>query len=80
MPKVSLTLAEPASSWIAQRVESGEWPTREAYVADLIARDQEDAAKLAYVREAVAQGLASGPSGRTVDDIIREGRARHAVG
>ncbi len=80
MPKVTLTLAEPASIWIDARVEAGDWPTREAYVEALIAREREDAEKLAYVREAVAQGLASGPSGRTIDDIVREGRARRAKG
>ncbi len=74
------TLAEPAREWIAQRVASGAWPDAEAYLNDLVERDREDAEKLTFVRNAVAEGRASGTSQRTLDDIIAEGRARHTGG
>ena len=73
-------LAEPAREWIAQRVASGAWPDAEAYLNDLVERDREDTEKLAFVRNAVAEGRASGASQRTLDDIVAEGRARHPGG
>ena len=74
MPKVTLTLAEPASTWIAQRVDSGEWPTREAYVEALIDREREDADKLAALHAALDEGMASGVSELTFADIVKEAR------
>ena len=77
MPKVTLTLAEPASTWIDARVETGEWPTREAYVEALIDREREDAEKLAALHAALDEGDASGVSDKTIDQIFEEARARH---
>ena len=56
MSTVTLSLAEPASEWLAQRVASGEWPSREAYVADLIARDREEAEREAALHAALDEG------------------------
>ena len=77
---ITVSLAEPAARWIDERVAAGDYPDAHAYVAELVARDREDAAKLDYVRAAVMQGLASGISTRSVKDIIRDGIARHGNG
>ncbi|WP_439546248.1 ribbon-helix-helix domain-containing protein [Sandarakinorhabdus sp.] len=73
-------LAEPAREWIASQVASGAWPNETAYLNDLVARDRDEAERLAFVRTAIAEARASGPSKRTLDDIIAEGRQRHAGG
>ena len=77
MPKVTLTLAEPASTWIAARVDSGKWPTREAYVEALVEREREDAEKLVALHAALDEGMASGVSDRTIDEIFAAARERH---
>jgi antitoxin ParD1/3/4 len=73
-------LAEPARAWIAERVASGAWPDEAAYLNDLVARDRDDAERLAFVRSAIAEGRASGLSNRTLADIVAKGHERHTHG
>jgi len=80
LSKVTLTIAEPARAWIDSQVASGRYADSDAYLADLVERDRTETAKLVALRAALDEGLASGVSARTVEDIIREGRARHAHG
>jgi antitoxin ParD1/3/4 len=70
-------LAEPAREWIATRVASGAWPDADAYLSDLVARDREDAEKLAALNAAIDEGLASGISDLTIEEIFAQARARH---
>ncbi|WP_443018338.1 ribbon-helix-helix domain-containing protein [Sphingobium sp. Ant17] len=49
------------------------------YVRDLVRREQEAEEKLRILRAAVEEGLASGTSDRTIEDIIADGRARRAA-
>ena len=70
-------LAEPAREWIAQRVATGAWPDAEAYLNDLVARDREDAEKLAAFHAAIDEGLASGFVEMSVEQVFAEIRQRH---
>lgn len=71
------TLAEPAREWIAQRVASGDWPDETAYLSDLVARDREQAEKLAALNAAIDEGLASGFVEMSVEQVFEEIRQRH---
>ena len=64
------------AEWLVSRVEAGE--DRNAYVARLIARDRENHAKLEQMREWVREGLESGVSDMTVEDVWNEAVARRA--
>jgi antitoxin ParD1/3/4 len=70
-------LAEPAHEWIAERVASGAWPDEAAYLNDLVARDREDAERLAALHAALDEGEASGISDLSIEDIIAQARARN---
>ncbi|MBC7521942.1 MAG: hypothetical protein H7268_12725 [Sandarakinorhabdus sp.] len=72
------TLAEPAREWIAQRVNSGAWPNEQAYLNNLVARDQEQAEKLAALNAAIDAGLASGFVEKSIDEVFAEIRQRHS--
>ena len=72
-----VSLAEPAREWIAQRLAGGAWPDEEAYLNELVKRDHEDAVKLAAFNAAIDEGLASGISELTFEQIIAAARARH---
>ncbi|QYE34399.1 type II toxin-antitoxin system ParD family antitoxin [Polymorphobacter sp. PAMC 29334] len=78
MPTRTITLAEPAAQWVDDRVRDDGYPNADAYVAALVERERAEAEKLTALRAAVAQGLASGISKRSLKDIIRDGRIRHA--
>jgi len=71
------SLAEPAREWIATRVASGAWPDADAYLSDLVAKDREDAETLAALNAAIDEGLASGISEMSIEEIFARARARH---
>lgn len=75
---ITVSLAEPAARWIDERVATGDYPDAAAYVAELVERDHEDAAKLAALHAALDEGEASGDTGMTIDEIFAEARARDA--
>jgi antitoxin ParD1/3/4 len=71
------SFAEPAREWIAQRVASGAWPDAEAYLNDLVTRDRVYVEKLAALNAAIDEGLASGVSELSIEEIFAQARARH---
>nr|WP_295661825.1 type II toxin-antitoxin system ParD family antitoxin [Polymorphobacter sp.] len=71
---ITVSLAEPAARWIDERVAAGDYPDAATYVAELVERDREDAAKLVALKAAIDEGLASGVSDLNFDDILREAR------
>ncbi|WP_405219907.1 type II toxin-antitoxin system ParD family antitoxin [Lentisalinibacter sediminis] len=52
--------------WIKAQVASGDYTNDSAYLRDLIRREQEKASAL---KAAIDEGLTSGPSDRSLDDI-----------
>lgn len=70
-------LAEPARAWIAERVASGTWPDEAAYLNDLVARDRDEAERLAALHAALDEGDASEVCDLSIEDIIAKARARN---
>jgi antitoxin ParD1/3/4 len=64
--------------WIAARLAEGGYGSEEDYLLDLIRRDMEESALpetpeyIAWVREKVAEGLASGVIDKEPEDVIEE--------
>ena len=50
--------------------------TTSDYVRDLIRRDQDSRAGVTALQAAISEGLASGVSTRSIDEILTEARAR----
>ena len=71
-----LALEADDAAWVASRVEAGEAESENAYLARLIERDRRNHAKLEQMREWVREGLESGVSDMTMEDIWREAQAR----
>ena len=80
MSTVKVSLGEPAARWIDDQVATGRYESADAYLAELVERDRIEAEKLVALRAAIDEGLASGTSDRTIDDIFEEAMARHARG
>jgi antitoxin ParD1/3/4 len=79
MATVLETLQLPAETAAAidALVAAGHAPSREAVVADLVAREVEDAAKRKALDAAIDEGIASGSCGMTLDELMAEFRHRH---
>ncbi len=80
MAQMNISIPEALKSWAEARVAEGRYSSTSDYVRDLVRRDQEYAEKLAALQAAIDEGLASGVSERSVEDIIADNRKRIAAG
>ncbi|WP_417613101.1 type II toxin-antitoxin system ParD family antitoxin [Parasphingorhabdus sp.] len=75
----TISLSENQDAWIKSRIARGEFTNDSEYICDLVKRDQSQQDRLAKLREAIAEGLDSGPSDQSLDAIwtAAEDRATH---
>ena len=78
MATMNVSLPDPMKDWVEAQARSGRYSNASDYVRDLIRRDQERAAKIARMQQLVTEGLESGVSDESMDDI--EEAARRAAG
>ena len=72
----TITLTDKQDEWIKAQVASGDYTNDSEYFRDLIRRDQERNAKLQALKQAIAEGLESGESEKSVPRIMKEVEAR----
>ncbi len=70
----TITLTDAQDDWIKSQVTNGDYTNDSEYFRDLIRREQE---KERALKIAIEEGLASGPSDRSLDDIWAEAEARY---
>jgi antitoxin ParD1/3/4 len=70
----TVTLTDAQDDWIKAQIANGDYTNDSEYLRDLVRRDQE---KSRVLKAAIDEGLASGPSTRSIDDIWAEAEARH---
>ncbi len=73
----SITFTEQQDIWIKQQIEKGDYTNDSEYLRDLVRKDQANQQKLDELKAAVQEGLDSGISDKTVDEIWREAEERH---
>ena len=76
---MNISIPEKLKSWVESRVSDGRYSSTSDYVRDLVRRDQEREEKLRELRAAIDDGLASGVSHRTVEEIIADRRKRDGM-
>jgi antitoxin ParD1/3/4 len=72
----TISLSDKQDAWIKAQIARGAFSNDSEYIRHLVRRDQEQADRLANLRAAIAEGLDSGLSARSLDDIWAEGEAR----
>lgn len=75
MATMNVSLPDPMKDWVDDQTRSGSYGNASEYVRDLIRRDQERARKIATFQKLVDEGLASGISGKTIEQIFEEAKA-----
>jgi antitoxin ParD1/3/4 len=75
MAQISVSLPDDLMAWAERQVAEGRYDSLDAYVVDLIARDMDDAGKLAASKAAIGEGLASELTDDSIADVIA-GRIR----
>ncbi|MCH7853082.1 MAG: type II toxin-antitoxin system ParD family antitoxin [Proteobacteria bacterium] len=72
MVKKSITVTHQQDEWIKSQIASGEYGNDSELLRDLIRRRQHADAELAALRAAVQEGLDSGMSDRTPEDVRQD--------
>jgi antitoxin ParD1/3/4 len=80
MATMNISLPDPLKTWVERQAQSGRYSNASDYVRDLIRRDQERAAGHAELQHLIDEGVASGVSARSMDDLLKAARrqARNA--
>lgn len=60
MHRKTITLTEQQNGWVKGQIESGHFGNDSEYIRHLIRRDQREQEQLATLRQALAEGEASG--------------------
>ena len=76
MAQMNVSLPDPLKDWCEAQVRKGRYSTTSDYVRDLIRRDQDSQNGVKALQTAIDEGLASGVSARSLDDIMADARAR----
>lgn len=77
MAKISISMTDGMNDYVQSRVKAGEYNNTSEYFRDLVRRDQENATKYAALKQAIQDGLDSGISDMSIDDIWAEAEARY---
>ncbi|WEK01261.1 MAG: type II toxin-antitoxin system ParD family antitoxin [Candidatus Sphingomonas phytovorans] len=78
MATMNISLPDPMKHWIEEQARSGRYSNVSDFVRDLVRREQERADKIANMQALVDEGLASGISDESMQDI--RARARRQAG
>jgi antitoxin ParD1/3/4 len=78
MATMNISLPEQMKAWAEAQAETGRYSNTSDYVRDLIRRDQERSEKIAAMQVMITEGLASGVSSLTMDEILQKASARAA--
>ncbi len=77
MSKITFSLDADQEAFVNERLAEGQYGDASDYVRDLIRQDQEYARKLIELRQAIQEGIDSGESDQTVEQIWNEARRRY---
>jgi antitoxin ParD1/3/4 len=78
MAQMNVSLPDGLKSWAEARVSEGLYSSTSDLVRDLLRREQDYVTKLERLQAAIDEGLASPPTGKSIEDIIEAGFARLA--
>lgn len=80
MATMNVSLPDQMKDWVEAQTKSGHYSNSSDYVRDLIRRDQERRAKIAHMQKLVDEGLASGISTMSKEEMFEAARARVEAG
>ena len=76
MATMNVSLPDPMKEWVESQARTGKYSNSSDYVRDLIREDQIRAEKIANMQKLIDEGLNSGISERTVEEIFESARER----
>lgn len=80
MATVNVALSDQMKGWAEECVQSGRYVSVSDYVRDLIRKDKERDVALEQVQQMISEGIESGVSDKSVDDVWGRLKARRTNG
>jgi antitoxin ParD1/3/4 len=77
MAQMNISVPNGLKQWAEQRVADGSYASTSDYVRDLMRRDREAAAELAWLQTEIDHGMASGVDQRPVAQVFADIRAKY---
>lgn len=74
MATMNISVPDPMKDWVQSQVNTGAYANTSDYIRDLIRQDQEQRKKIQALQAAITQGLESGISEKSFDEIIQLAR------
>jgi antitoxin ParD1/3/4 len=74
MATMNVSLPDQMKDWVEAQTRAGRYGNASDYVRDLIRRDQERADKLAELQKLITEGIESGISSRSMEEILKAAR------
>lgn len=75
MATMNISLPDQLRDWVQSQITAGTYASSSDYVRDLIRRDQENR-KIQILQHAITDGLNSGISNLSIDDLLKEARTK----
>ena len=75
MVTMHVSLPDGLRDWVDARTRSERYSNASEYIRDLIQRDQERAGHIAEIQRQIREGLESGISDQSMDDVLAEARS-----
>lgn len=80
MATMNVSLPAAMKEWVEEQTETGRYRNASDYVRDLIRRDQERTDKIAILQRLVDEAEDSGPSTKSMSEILAEARRKVGPG
>lgn len=80
MATMNISLPDQMKVWVEKSVQSGRYANVSDYVRDLIRKDKDKGIVIEQMQHMIIEGLASGVSDKSVDDIWNDVKSRRSHG
>ncbi|MDO9418623.1 type II toxin-antitoxin system ParD family antitoxin [Pararhizobium sp.] len=70
MANLNIALPDAMKQWVDDQAQTGRYTDADDYIRDLIRKDQQHAARVLQLQRLVDDGLESGISNESMDDIL----------
>jgi antitoxin ParD1/3/4 len=80
MATMNVSLPDPMKAWVEEQARGGKYGNASDYVRDLIRKDQERQDNIMQFQKLINDGLESGLSTRTVEELLVAARDRVRTG
>ena len=77
---MNISVPDQMREWVLKQIKGGRYASTSDYVRDLIRQDQDKNDRIIHLKEALEEGLNSGVSEKTIEEVLNEARLLNRKG